>query len=110
MNNQNNNNTNKEKAFFLNLKKRVSQNGKSYYTGKFAYAIDIIAFEKKDNSGDLTVWLQPKDMDQMKQNQDGKGNYQQQQKPIPQGRPYVAPSQAPQQNEAPWPDEPEIPF
>lgn len=56
----------KEKAFFLNLKKRIAKNGSTYYTGKFAYAIDIIAIEKKDGSGDLTCWLQPKDMDQMK--------------------------------------------
>lgn len=109
MNNQNN----KEKAFFLNLKKRASKSGSSYYTGKFAYAIDIIAFEKKDGSGDLTVWLQPKDMDQMKQNQQGQqqSGYQQQPKPVPQARPYPT-QQSTQQapaNEAPWPDE-DLPF
>ncbi len=57
------------KFFFLNLKKQISKNGKVYYTGKFAYAIDLVAFEKKDGSGDLTVWMKPKDMDQMRQNQ-----------------------------------------
>ena len=115
----------KEKAFFLNLKKRISQKGAVFYTGKFAYAIDIIAFEKKDGSGDLTCWLQPKDMDQIKaqgntvisgrQYPSSQGAQGQTERPrvIPnaapnaQPRPKVTPRQEYAENEeqVPWPDQ-----
>ena len=83
------------KFFYMNLKKKVSKNGKVFYTNnKFAYAIELICFEKKDGSGDLTCWLQPVDMDKMKQNQQGR-----QETPRPQqSRP---PSPNPYANEAP---------
>ena len=59
-----------QKFFYMNLKKQVSKNGKTFYKGKYAFAIDIIGFEKKDGSGDITLWLSPQDMDRMKQQQD----------------------------------------
>lgn len=64
------------KFFYLTLKKKTGKSGGAFYTAKFAYAVEIIAFEKKDGSGDITLWLQPKDMDQMKQvSQARQGNH-----------------------------------
>lgn len=110
-----------EKFFYMNLKKRVSKNGKTFYTGKYSYAIDIIAFEKKDGSGDLTCWLQPKDMDELKnkgygaqpqhQGQYAQPSAQQQYQPAPLAQPYPprqqapSPPPAPHQDQAPWPDD-----
>lgn len=90
------------KFFFLNLKKNVSKHGVPFYTGKLAYAMDLIAFEKKDGSGDLTVWMQPKDMDQM--NQRKQAPPQQQRPPPPQRQP------PPQQGPPPYPEDDDLPF
>lgn len=53
------------KYYWMKLKKQLSKSGKTYYTGKFAYALDVIGFEKDD--GTVTLWLKPQDMDKMRQ-------------------------------------------
>ena len=91
------------KFFYMNLKKKVSKNGKVFYTNnKFAYAIELICFEKKDGSGDLTCWLQPVDMDKMKQNQQGR-----QEAPRPQQSRPPQPSTSPKNQQEPpaWDDQ-----
>lgn len=67
-----------DKFYFMKLKKNISKGGKVYYTGKYAYAIDILGFEKED--GTISLWLKPQPMDQAKQafdnNRQGSGqNY-----------------------------------
>lgn len=61
------NNVKKDNFYFMKLKKNISKAGKAYYTGKFAYAIELLGFEKED--GSITLWMAPQDMDKMKQNQ-----------------------------------------
>ena len=111
----NQNNNKPSKFFYMNLKKNVSQGGVIYYTGKYTYAIEIVGFEKKDGSGDLTLWLQPKDMDQIKN-----ARPQQTQRPSPQPariKPRVIPNPqtqktatcvvdhaTPPSRDEPWPD------
>lgn len=79
--------------FFLTLKKNVSKGGKTYYTAKYAYAVELLGFEKADGSGDITLRLKPKDMDLMKQQtQAQRGNHpyapqQNQTQPVPK-KPY----------------------
>lgn len=101
-----------EKFFYMNLKKKVSQKGTVFYTGKFAYAVEVIGFEKKDGSGDLTLWLQPKNMDELKASNRGYAPQPAQQKPVPQARPYPTQQQSEQKayppahpDSVPWPTE-----
>lgn len=62
----------KDNKFFLwTLKKKVSNKGTPFWTGKMAYAVEFIAFEKKDGSGDITIWGVPKDMDEIAQRGQG---------------------------------------
>lgn len=60
-----NQNVKKENFYFMKLKKNISKAGKPYYTGKFAYAIDLVGFEKED--GSITLWMAPQDMDKLAQ-------------------------------------------
>lgn len=80
------------KFFYMTLKKNVSKGGRVYYTGKYAYAIEILGFEKADGSGDITLHLKPKDMDLMKQeSQAQRGQH-----------PYAPKNQAPQPAKKPY--------
>lgn len=101
-----------QKFYWLKLKKNKAKSGKTYWTGNFSYAIDIIGFEKDD--GTMTVWFSPKDMDKVKQ----AGQERQQSVPPPQRPPpppkqqYVDHTRAlppPQEDQAPWPED-EPPF
>lgn len=53
------------KFYWMKLKKQLSKAGKTFYTGKFAYAVDVVGFEKED--GTITLFLAPQDMDKMKE-------------------------------------------
>lgn len=104
-----------KKFYYMKTQRRIGKSGKAYHTGKFAYAVDLIGFEKED--GTITWWLSPKNMDEMKQQQDARGG-QQGYRPNP--APQFTPSQPKQpQSQAsngwdaqePWPNEhDEIPF
>lgn len=94
-----------EKFYWLKLRKNIAKTGKVYWTGNFSYAIDIVGFEKDD--GTMTMWFNPKDMDQMKQ----RPQQQVREAPPKQAPPtqkQYAPS-SPQHDETPWPED-EIPF
>lgn len=84
-----------QKFFYMNLKRKTSAKGTNFYTGKYAYAIDIVGFEKKDGSGDITLWLSPKDMDQVAKQTENRG--------------YGASNQAAQNTQAPRRAPPTIP-
>lgn len=91
--------------YWLKLKKNKAKSGKTYWTGNFSYAIDIVGFEKDD--GTMTVWFSPKDMEKLKQ----AGQQRQQSSPPPKPQ-YVDHTRAlppPQEDQAPWPDD-EPPF
>lgn len=90
------------KFYFMKTTRRVSKAGKAYHTGKYAYAIDLVGFEKED--GTISWWLSPKDMDQIKQQQETRqGGYQPRPQPQPQqqAKPQVK-NYAPKQQE--WDD------
>lgn len=106
----NNPNVKSKNFYWMKLKKQISKAGKAYYTGNFAYAVDVVGFEKED--GSITLWLAPKDMDEMKkksqQRQPQQQNYQTPSAPmLPQPQPprvYTPrppPQQPQQQEEAP---------
>jgi hypothetical protein len=107
-------NVKKDNFYFMKLKKNISKAGKAYYKGQFAYAIDLLGFEKED--GSITLWLAPQDMDKMKQQ--GQQQYQkpqqtpqaQYQRPVasPPKQQYVDHTQGPEA--PPWPDTDDIPF
>lgn len=78
------------KFFLWTLKKTVSAKGTTFWRGKMAYAVEFIAFEKKDGSGDITIWGVPKDMDEIAQRRQGQPkNF------APRGNHPYAPKQAP---------------
>lgn len=83
----------KEKFFYMTLKKRTGRGGAIFYSAKYAYAIDVVGFEKKDGSGDITLWLSPRDMDEMKNKGFGQQQQQKPQAPPPQQRQAYAPPQ-----------------
>lgn len=94
-----NSNIKSNNFYWMKLKKQISKAGKVYYTGNFAYAVDVVGFEKDD--GTITLWLAPKDMDKMKQEQ-GRKQYQQPQAPRP---PPVQQQRPPQPQALPPPYE-----
>jgi hypothetical protein len=121
----------KKSYYYMKTYIKKSKSGKRYHTGKFSYAIDIIGFENEVD-GTISWRLEPKDMEQMKQQQEARqGNhpyspkqYEAVKGPQPQKgylpkteqkppyKDFTKPnSYTPPNDGAPWPDQDdEIPF
>lgn len=77
-----------EMFYYLTLKKNVSKKtGKPFWSAKYQYALDIMGFEKKDNSGDIVIMLSPKDMDELAKQREQPKNF------APRGNHPYAPKQ-----------------